>query len=173
MIFDFVIETKRLILRCLDSCDAGHLFRLRSDPEYAELFGWKPYTNIEQAHDRIQRCRDDNTCYVFSVVPSGGEDAVGGVCLWNIDYEKQVAEIGYDLEKDYRGKGYALEACAAILRFAFDELKMETVTALPSVTNQPSIGLLQKLEFECTGTINSTMDSGEKCEHYVYSYNRK
>jgi len=168
LIFDSVIETERLILRCLDFCDAGHLFRLRSDPEYAELFGWKPYTSIEQANDRIRRCRDDNSCYVFSVVPKISAEAAGGLCLWNIDYNKKIAEIGYDLEKEHRGKGYALEACGAVLRFAFNELKMETVTAFPSVKNQPSIKLLRKLGFECKGTIKSVMDSGEECEHYDF-----
>ena len=171
MIFDSIIETEKLILRCLDFCDAGHLFRLRSDPEYAELFGWTPYTSLEQANDRIQRCRDDNSCYVFSVVPRIVGDAVGGICLWNINREKKEAEIGYDLEKKHRGNGYAREACAAVLRFAFDELHMEMITAFPRTINKPSITLLQKLGFECKGIIKSTMgsgDSGEETEHYDF-----
>ena len=168
MIFDSVIETDRLILRCLDFSDAGHLFRLRSDPEYAELFRWKPYTSIEQAYDRIRRCRDENTCYVFSVVPKTIGEAVGGLCVWNIDYDNKMAEIGYDLEKEHRGKGYAQEACLAVLSFAFNELKIETVTAFPCVTNQLSITLLKKLGFECKGTIKSVMDSGEECEQYDF-----
>ena len=172
MIFDFVVETGRLILRCLDFCDAGHLFRLRSDHEYAKLFGWTPYKNLKQAHDRIRCCRDDKSCYVFSVVPKITEEAVGGICLWNINYDNNVAEIGYDLEKEHRGKGYAFEACAAILRFAFDELKMETITAFPSVTNRPSISLLEKLKFERKGTIKSKMDSGEEYEQYDFRLER-
>ena len=168
MIFDSVIETDRLILRCLDFCDAGHLFRLRSDPKYAELFGWKPYTSIGQAIDRIQRCRDDNSCYVFSVVPKIIGEAVGGLCIWNIDSNKKIAEIGYDLEKEHRRKGYAFEACGVVLRFAFNELKMETITAFPSVKNYPSIKLLRKLGFECKGIIKSVMDSGEECEQYDF-----
>jgi len=169
MIFDSVIQTERLIIRCLDSNDAGHLFRLRSDQEYAELFGWKPYTSIEQAYERIRRIRDDSSCYAFSVVPKTVGNAIGGVCLWNIDYENKIAEIGYDLEKEHRGKGYALEACCAVVRFAFDELKMKTVTAFPRVTNRPSITLLQKLGFERRGITKSIMDSGEESDHYAYA----
>ena len=169
MIFDSVIQTERLILRCLDSNDAEHLFCLRSDPEYAESFGWKPYTSVEQAYERIRRVRDDSSCYAFSVVPKTAGNAVGGVCLWNIDYESKTAELGYDLEKEQRWKGYALEACDAVVRFAFEELKMKTVTAFPRITNQQSIKLLQKLGFERRGIIKSKMDSGEESEHYDYT----
>ena len=170
MIFDSIIKTERLILRCLDFSDAEHLFRLRSDPEYAEIFGWKPYTSIKQANDRIKRCREDNSCYVFSVLPIISAEAVGGICLWNINYENNTAEIGYDLEKEYRGKGYAQEACAAILRFAFDELKMKTVTAFPGVKNQPSVALLKKLNFKCKGTIKSTSESGDEQYDFRLEY---
>jgi len=168
LVFDFVIETERLILRCLDLCDAEHLYRLRSDPDYAELFGWTPYESIKQAYERIQRCRDDDSCYVFSVLPKTGKDAVGGVCIWNIENEKKIAEIGYDLEKEFRGKGYAFEACVAVLHYAFDELKMKTLTAFPQVTNQASIALLQKLGFECKGVKKSFLDSGQEYEQYDY-----
>ena len=169
MIFDFSIGTERLTLRCITQSDAGHLFRLRSDPEYAQLFGWKPYTCIEQAEERIKRVRGDESCYVFSIVPKTIGEAVGGVCLWNFDYENKITEIGYDLEKQHRGKGYAFEACLAVVRYAFDELKMETVTAFPRVINQPSITLLKKLGFKRRGTIKSVMDSGEECDHFDYA----
>lgn len=170
MIFDTVIETDRLILRCLDLTDAEHLFRLRSDTEYAEMFGWTPYKCIEQAYERIERCRNDNLCYVFSVVPKITGFAVGGVCLWNIDHETKKAEIGYDLEKDYRKKGYAFEACEKVLGYALNNIGMKTIVAFPRVINHPSIVLLQKLGFKQNGITTSILETGEESEHYNFLY---
>lgn len=168
MIFDTIIETERLILRCLDSSDAEHLFRLRSDPEYAEFFGWLPYKSIEQAYDRIKQCREEKTCYVFSIVPKTTGFTVGGICLWNIDYEKKILEIGYDLEKEYRGKGYAFEACSKIVNFAFNELNIETITAFPRVINNSSITLLKKLGFVNIGLIKDKISTGEEIKYHNF-----
>jgi ribosomal-protein-alanine N-acetyltransferase len=171
MIFDSVIETERFILRCKDFCDAGHLFRLRSGVEYTELFGRERYTKIEQAHDFIRKIRDDKFSYTFSIVPKGFDEAVGSVCLWNIDYNTKTAEIGYALEKGYRGKGYAYEACEMVIRYGFDQLRMKTITAFPRVVNLPSVGLARKLGFQCLGTVTMTMESGEETENYNFRLN--
>lgn len=174
MVFNSIIKTERLILRCKDFSDAEHLFRLRSDPEYSELFGRECYTDIKQAHEFIEKLNEDKFSYTFSIVPkdtSISTDAIGSVCLWNIEYDKKTAEIGYSLEKGYRGNGYAFEACEAVSKYAFEELGMKTITAFPRVVNQPSIVLIQKLGFECMGTIKMTMDSGEEVEHYDFRLN--
>jgi ribosomal-protein-alanine N-acetyltransferase len=168
LIFDSVIETSRLILRCKNFDDAEHLFRLRSDNEYFELFGREPYTKIEQAVEFIQRLNEDEFSYTFSILPKNKDEAIGSVCLWNIEFDNKIAEIGYSLEKEYRGFGYAFEACEAVVRYAFDKLKMQTVTAFPNITNQPSVILLEKLGFKCVGTKKMTAESGEESEHYDF-----
>jgi len=175
LIFDTIIKTERLILRCKNLSDAEHLFRLRSDPEYFELFGRECYTKIEQAHEFIHSLNEDKFSYTFSILPNDNTiapDAIGSVCLWNIEYDKKIAEIGYSLEKAYRGRGYAYEACKAVIQHAFSDMNIETVTAFPRVTNQPSIALLERLGFESVGIIKMTMDSGEEAEHYDFRFKK-
>ena len=39
------------------------------------------------------------------------------------DYDNALTEIGYDLSKEYWGKGYATEAITALIDYAFKHLK--------------------------------------------------
>lgn len=54
--------------------------------------------------------------------------------------------------REFRGKGYALEAAAATINYARDALKMKRVVAIATPDNAASIALLQKigLRFEAT-----------------------
>ncbi len=57
----------------------------------------------------------------------------------------QVYGLGYCLNFDYHGRGYATEACRAALGRAFDELGADRVTASTAAANAPSCSLLARL----------------------------
>jgi RimJ/RimL family protein N-acetyltransferase len=54
-------------------------------------------------------------------------------------------EIGWFLDKQYWGQGYAPEAAQAWLDYAFTELNFDEVVAWTTVTNLPSQRVMQKL----------------------------
>ena len=56
-------------------------------------------------------------------------------------------ELGYLIDEPFRGKGYACEACRAILEYAFQELELDCVYARIDEKNEASICLAQKLGF--------------------------
>lgn len=49
--------------------------------------------------------------------------------------------------KEYWGKGYATEAITALIDYAFEHLKMETIVAEVDAANINSIKVLKKLNF--------------------------
>ena len=53
--------------------------------------------------------------------------------------------MGWGLRKAYWGQGYAFEAAAACIDFAFDELGWDEVTHLIEDANTPSQKLAQRL----------------------------
>jgi [ribosomal protein S5]-alanine N-acetyltransferase len=55
------------------------------------------------------------------------------------------AEFGCELDRDSWGRGYAREASEAILRFAFDELKVQHVIARTTPDNTAAIRLAEAL----------------------------
>jgi [ribosomal protein S5]-alanine N-acetyltransferase len=59
-------------------------------------------------------------------------------------------EIGYTVEERYRGRGYATEAAAELLRRA-EERGVRHFVASTAPDNEPSLAIIRKLGFTQTG----------------------
>lgn len=57
-------------------------------------------------------------------------------------------ELGYRLCLDHWGKGYAREAAAVVLRYGFQELKLERILGLVLPENRASLRILESLGFQ-------------------------
>ncbi len=87
---------------------------------------------------------------------------------WEIRFE-----IGYIFNSDYHGKGYATEACRAVLDHAFDRLQADRVITGTAAVNRASCRLLERLGFkktvESTGSFRNTPD-GKPIEFLGYTF---
>lgn len=54
-------------------------------------------------------------------------------------------ELYYKLGRPYWGQGYAGEACHAMIRFAFDQMRLGRLVTITDKQNQESIRLLERL----------------------------
>ena len=80
------------------------------------------------------------------------------------------ATLGYKMDKDYRQRGYMYEAISEGLRIMDEELKLHRVEAIVMPKNEPSIALLEKLEFQREGLIRDKVFLNDNWEdHYLYS----
>jgi RimJ/RimL family protein N-acetyltransferase len=57
----------------------------------------------------------------------------------------QQAEIGWALDPEHQGHGYATEATRALLRLCFEDLGVHRVEALCFAVNEPSWRLMERL----------------------------
>lgn len=145
-----VLETNRFILRRLSLNDAEEIYQLRSNAEVAALTGKAPFEGVGEAIayiDKIDNLINKNECIFWAV--SGREEPtlIGAICLWNFDIPNGTVEIGYELLKGFQGKGIMGEVIVQILKYAFDVMGVETITAFPSCENPSSVRLLEKLGF--------------------------
>jgi RimJ/RimL family protein N-acetyltransferase len=62
-------------------------------------------------------------------------------------------EIAYGIVPGFEGKGYATEAAAALVAFAFASEQVQVVRARTSPTANASTRVLTKCGFRCTGTV--------------------
>ena len=82
----------------------------------------------------------------WGVFLKDSDQLIGHCGLQNNEVDNQVElEIGYLISTPYKRQGYALEACQAILSFAFDYLDVPSVTALIDQENIPSQKFAEKL----------------------------
>jgi ribosomal-protein-alanine N-acetyltransferase len=88
----------------------------------------------------------------FVVFERDGGEVVAHVNLWNIRRNViQAAIIGYSVDASREGRGYATEAAGAVVRYAFDVLKLHRVETSYHPTNERSGRVLRKLGFTVEG----------------------
>jgi [ribosomal protein S5]-alanine N-acetyltransferase len=86
-----------------------------------------------------------------------GGDAVGGIgYVPGQDVERFSAEIGYWLGESFWGRGIATEALELVTAYAFEQLNMLRLFALPFADNAASIRVLEKAGYRSEGLLRAS-----------------
>lgn len=148
----YPIETERLLIRPLDpGKDVEDVFAYQSLADVCRYIPYEPRTR-EQIAERLadpERTRStlDEEGQVLSLAVELRETGrvIGDVVLIYTSAEHQCAEIGYVFNPDFHGRGYATEACEALLALAFDQLGARRVIARIDDRNAASGAVLRRL----------------------------
>ncbi len=174
----FQYETDRLILKVLDEFYGQEVldFYKKNKEIFSVYDAMKPgnyYTKRYQ--EEVLRLEYQTAVrgqgvrfYVF--LKQEPETLVGTVSLQGLQglpYES--GTVGYRFDKDFHGKGYALEAVGKLVDIGFHELNLHRISAYVQRDNVPSIKLLEKLDFQWEGTIRSYAKIGNQWkDHELY-----
>lgn len=106
---------------------------------------------------------------------NGMQDKIIGKVSLYLNDDVSQGNIGWIFDKDFWGKGYALEAASAVKDFAFDVLKLKSIIARCDYRNVSSIKLVQKLglKFSCEGTRKNRSAIEESKEITFFASNEK
>jgi [ribosomal protein S5]-alanine N-acetyltransferase len=74
-------------------------------------------------------------------------EIIGDLGFKGFNHEEENVDIGYGIIKEERRKGYAEEAAAALIAWAFSNAMVKAITASCAVDNIGSMNLLRKLHF--------------------------
>jgi RimJ/RimL family protein N-acetyltransferase len=147
------IETARLLIRPFTANDA--------DPAYQMLEG---HPDVWRFDPGFQRTREQRAGIIGKYAASNEEDGSGtlaatlkasgaligyaGLQLYVLPREPLATpevELYYKLGREPWGQGYATEACQAMIRFVFDEMRLARIVTITAAENRPSIILLERL----------------------------
>lgn len=143
------IETERLLLRPSRPADADTISAYRSVPQVHRFQGWER-TDAEGVREEIESMQgrapgEPGGWVQFSVVERATGSLVGDVGMSPADGEPGVMKVGYTMDPASQGRGYATEAVAALVAYAFGTLGAEVVRAYASAENTPSIRVAEKV----------------------------
>jgi ribosomal-protein-alanine N-acetyltransferase len=141
------LKTKRLEIKnfVIDNWrDLQEIFIDFESSEYAIYDYQLPTTNneVKEIADRFANNK------FFSVCELNNNKVIGYVCF-NGENDKEL-DLGYSFNSLYHGKGFATEACIAVINYAFDTLQVERLTAGTAKLNYPSCRVLDRLGFSLT-----------------------
>lgn len=176
-------ETDRLILRILYESSAPKVLDFYKknkvifenfEPERPENF----YTIEYQS--ALLKCEFDmiikKHCLRFWIFTKEEPDTIiGTVSFQNIIRSVyQSCQIGYKLDPLYWKHGYARESIRKAISIVFQEFDLHRIEALVLPDNQPSIRLLEHLDFELEGLCHSCIFLKKKwTDHLRYSLIRE
>ena len=152
------IETKRLIIRNMETYDANGVFDLDSDPEVHQFLGNSPIKKMEQAVHSIDFIRKqyiENGIGRWAIIDKATNDFIGWTGLkyeQNLRKNLSYYDLGYRLRKKYWGKGIATEAAIESLKYGFSTMNLNEVCAAANINNIASNKILMKIGLCCIET---------------------
>ena len=171
------LQTDRLRLRPFEEGDADALFALHSDAQVLRYWDSPPWSDLSRAKGFIDGCRQlaDEGVGVRLAVDRRDDDSFLGWCSfsrWNPDFRS--GALGYCFASAAWGHGYATEAAAALLDWAFDTVPLNRVQAETDTRNAASARVLEKLGFQREGTLREDcIVNGDVSDTWVYGLLRR
>ena len=164
-------ETPRLRLRKLAPYDAAQLALLRSDERVNRYLDRPASASLGEAVQFVNKILSSNA-YYWAINLKNDHKLIGTVCLWNLDRDNSVVEIGYELLPGFHGEGFMMEVLRVIIAYNSTALKFATIVGTTHIENIPSINLLKKNNFVRDETReNQLHEAGGSAHEIVYSLN--
>ena len=168
-----ILETDRLQLRELTLLDADTMFHYFKKESVIRYFGMDSFQDIEQTKNTIQYFRkkyEEGSVYRWGIVLKGTNQLIGTCGFHLMNQNHQRAEIGYELDDTYWGKGYASEALQAILTYGFETLQLIRIAAVVYTENEASHNVLKRARFTEEGLLRKYMiQNGVAYDTVIYS----
>jgi ribosomal-protein-alanine N-acetyltransferase len=172
-----ILNTPRLCLDPVTPANAEVLWKVLQAPdlrEYQDL----PDLSLEQfvaaVGERPRSVQAGATGrFEWLVYRSGSDEAVGWVSLRIAERMRSTGEIGYSIVRDYRGRGIATEAVAALIEEGFGSVDLQRVRAYCVPDNLSSRQVLRNNGFEDDGILpHGATLAGQPVDVIAYTLER-
>lgn len=151
-----LIETARLKLRPLTYTDAQDIYEIFSDKQVMQFYDLLPFESIERAKEQINFFTEGfekKRMIRWGIELKENVKLIGTCGFFAFNEDALKAELGYELNSSYQGKGLMSEAVTAVLDFLFDNSSVNRVEAYIEPQNTSSQKLAEKLGFTKEGTL--------------------
>ncbi len=151
-----ILETERLRLREVTPDDAAFIVRLLNDPAWLEFIGdrgvrTEDHARAYLANGPIKMQREHG--FALWVVEEKSDGTPTGVCGLLKRPTLDDVDLGYAFLPEFRGRGIAREAAAAVLAHGARVHGLRRIIALTAPKNARSIHVLETLGFRFERTI--------------------
>ena len=152
---DLVIETDRLVLRAFNDNDLEDLYDYAKTPGLGEMAGWPHHRSIEDSKEVLEKFKKNKD--VLAIEKDG--KVIGSLGLHPVDSDfykefedKKGKEIGFVLSEDFHRQKIMTEAVKALMKYAFEDLGLDYISAGYFRGNYKSRWFQQKLGFTYYGS---------------------
>lgn len=159
-----IVETRRLLLRRLTVDDATIMLALLNDPGFLHYVGDRGVRTLTDARDYLERGPIASYAehgFGMYLVELRDMNVPVGICGLVRRASLAGPDIGFAFLPEYRSRGYAVEAAAAVLDHARDALQLVSLAAIVHPENAASRRVLEHLGFVYESLIRLSEDAPE------------
>jgi RimJ/RimL family protein N-acetyltransferase len=166
------LHSARLDLEPLAVAHARRMYEGMRDPEIHRFIPYVPPKSITELEATFRRRIAGNVpaprmWYNWTPVVRAGGDPIGNVQITIVG--DGTALLGYFLLRKWWGRGYAREACAAVIEWVSDGHAISRIVAQIDPRNTRSCALVMALGFALAGVHkNGALLKGELCDEARY-----
>ena len=153
------LETERLILKKITVADAADMYDYSKRDDVTEYLTWNPHTSLVQTERYIRLLEKKyakGAFWDFGLHDKATGKFIGTCGFTSFSVDENRAEIGYVLAPEYWGRGLAVEACRALLKFGFAVFDFDFACARCIEGNTASERVMQKLGMEYAQTYRNS-----------------
>lgn len=133
-----MLEADRLVIYAASESEMNRIAEAEADAHLRAAYG-------EMLRGSLDHPEDWGWYALWLIVRKDGK------CIGNLSFkgvpDNGVVELGYGIQEEYRGFGYATEAVETILAWAFDQPGVTSVAAETEADNAASRRVLEKCGF--------------------------
>lgn len=167
-----IIKHGCVTLRAIEEKDSDILFRMINSSEIEKALGsFSLPVNEAQQREWIANYRNTEK-QIRWMIELDNEAVIGVIMLYDIDMKNGTAEVGYKImaDKEVRMQGDMDDAMQGVLKYAFEELRLNCVTAHALADNVRSERLLERNGFVQEGLLRQRVyQSGAYVDMKVFS----
>lgn len=149
----YILRSDRIGFTTWNKEDLDIAYSLWGDEEVTKYIDSRGKLSYEQVKERLLNEIELNNKYNVQYWPIYNlttNEFIGCCGLKPYKIDEGIYEIGFHIRKDYWGKGYAFEAATAVIDYAFNILKVDSLFAGHNPNNLGSKKILYKLGFTYT-----------------------
>ena len=168
------LKTKRLVLREFVEDDWLAVLAYQSTQEYLRYYPWveRQEGDVKAFVNEFIAWQSEKPRYrhQFAVTMADNGRLIGSCGIRKEMPDESGGELGYELDPGCWENGYATEAAAEMLKFAFQHLQLHRVGSFFIAENVASLRVLEKLGFRREGALRETVwMNGRWWDTLVYS----
>lgn len=175
------LESERLLLRRFKMEDAYSMYNnWANDDEVTKYLPWESHSSIEKSRQILtewtnQYCYKDFYQWAIAVKENNINNiVVGSIGVVEMYDNLDMISIGYCISKKYWHKGITSEALSILIKFFFEEVKVNRIYAKHNINNINSGKVMLKCGLQKEGVLREALkDNTGIADAVIYSILKK
>lgn len=167
------LETDRLILRQFVITDAEDMYRnWANDDEVTKFLTWPTHSNTEvstRVTESWMKEYEKPDYYQWAIELKSVHEVIGSISAVHVNESINSVEIGYCIGRRFWRQGITSEALKALVKFFFEEVKVNRIEAKHDPNNPNSGRVMMKCGLTYEGTLRDGSNNNTGiCDVSIY-----